>query len=190
MQTFLPVNSINTSPKYLDNIRLNKQITEALQIYDTLIGKNKGWINHPAVKMWRGYEDGLLMYAYECFTEWIKRGGNRKATIVKPENYNLPQWFGDERLHSSHRARLLLKGEIDLILWRLRKKLKTKDDRTKFLKSLEIKDLRVISYEETLQLNRILDKLDFPENKSDNFYARFGWSESPSTNYWWPHYGN
>jgi hypothetical protein len=33
-----------------------------------------GWENHPAVKMWKGYELALMEYGLEICKEWIKRG--------------------------------------------------------------------------------------------------------------------
>lgn len=186
MQTFLPVNSIALSPSYLDSIRLNKQITEAIQIHNTLTEKSKGWINHPAVKMWRGYENALLEYAYNCFEEWIKRGGKRSSPLIKPAVYELPPWLGDEKLHSSHRARLILKGEIDLLNIRIRYKFKKSIDKKNFLKSLEIKDLRTIDYSRVCSLHEQLDNLKFPKTQKENFYLKFKWKEKPSTEYWWP----
>lgn len=186
MQTFLPVNNLQQNAQYLDSLRLNKQITEALQIYDTLLGKSHGWINHPAVKMWRGYENALLKYAYYCFDEWIKRGGKRNTRLTPPSSYALPKWFGDERLHSSHRSRLLLKGEIDILTTRIRKKIRLAEDKKNFLKFLEIKDLRTISYERVLLLNQQLDELKFEKINRENFYLQFNWKEKPSNKYWWP----
>lgn len=60
MQTFLPVANFCESAKYLDKARLGKQRVEAMQILSTLSGASRGWINHPAVRMWRGiHTEGL-----------------------------------------------------------------------------------------------------------------------------------
>lgn len=62
MQTFLPYPSFTLSAICLDNKRLNKQILECDQILNALApGSTSGWRNHPAVKMWRGYEPALLL---------------------------------------------------------------------------------------------------------------------------------
>ena len=59
MQTFLPYPDFQKTAQCLDNKRLGKQRVEARQIISTLEGKSNGWRNHPAVKMWKGYEDCL-----------------------------------------------------------------------------------------------------------------------------------
>ena len=84
MQTFIPIATTNFSEiaKTLDNKRLNKQALEGWQILMTLTEldpdgndrKPKGWVNHPAVKMWRGYETALLHYIIAMCEEWRARG--------------------------------------------------------------------------------------------------------------------
>jgi len=87
----------------------------------------KGWVNHPAVKMWRGHESGLLNYIVEMVIEWKRRG--YKSTIADKamatydraidlglvwENgtTDLPDWMYEpiyDALASSHRVALLTK---------------------------------------------------------------------------------
>lgn len=76
MQTFLPYVNFYESAKCLDYRRLGKQRVQAKQIYDILTGntKSKAWSNHPATKMWSGYEDALALYYNEIVVEWIARG--------------------------------------------------------------------------------------------------------------------
>jgi len=74
MQTFLPFSSFWRSAKCLDNKRLGKQRVEAMQILTTLSGKNKAWKNHPAVKMWKGYENALAEYGIVICEEWRSHG--------------------------------------------------------------------------------------------------------------------
>ena len=75
------------------------------------------WENHPAVLMWRSYENSLLQYLSIICLTWRSLGYkdtiydwaiqiimNKKDIMVKD-----PHWLGDERLHSSHRAALLAK---------------------------------------------------------------------------------
>ena len=64
MQTFLPHSNFRKTARYLDYRRLGKQRVEAYQILNVLTGKSKGngWKNHPAVKMWKGYENALKLY--------------------------------------------------------------------------------------------------------------------------------
>lgn len=110
MQTFLPYSDFILSAKCLDYKRLGKQRVEAFQILKSL-RTNSGWINHPATKMWRGYECSLTLYMNEMIREWISRGYNNSMVIelVSHSNPPNPTWFGDERLHSSHRSNLLRK---------------------------------------------------------------------------------
>ena len=113
MQTFLPYPDLYKSVECLDNRRLGKQRVEAFQILKALRGETKGWVNHPATRMWEGYEPTLRMYLRACIKEWIKRGFNNTMEIPEIEElHDLPWWLGDNRLHSSHRANLLRKDPM------------------------------------------------------------------------------
>lgn len=113
MQTFLPYTDFKKCAEVLDYRRLGKQRVEAMQILMCLEKPNR-WKNHPAVKMWEGYETSLMVYTNEMIKEWIKRGYNNTMKIYDIEShlYDEPFWLGDERMHSSHRANLLRK-DID-----------------------------------------------------------------------------
>ena len=74
MQTFLPYSSFIESVRCLDRQRLGKQRVEALQILNALNGKSKGWTDHPATIVWRGYEEALCLYKDLCIQEWMQRG--------------------------------------------------------------------------------------------------------------------
>ena len=113
MQTFLPDRNFTKSAYYLDNKRLGKQRVECLQILKALTNPTYGWQNHPATKMWRGYEHALAEYAIEICDEWIGRGykDTCREKIVDilmtlPFKDTKPAWLGDEKLHASHRANL------------------------------------------------------------------------------------
>lgn len=111
MQTFLPSPSFEMCSKLLDYRRLGKQRCEAVQILDTL-QNGGGWRHHPAVKMWRGYEPALHYYKDCMIREWIARGYNNNMELTTPRTLSgieLPWWIGLEKLHSSHRGRLLFK---------------------------------------------------------------------------------
>ena len=113
MQTFLPYSEFWLSLYCLDNKRLGKQRVEARQIWRTLRGENLGWRHHPAVKMWRGYENALATYYNISLRIWEAKGFcNSMERIEKATGPALamPHWLGDERLHSSHRANLLRKN--------------------------------------------------------------------------------
>ena len=86
------------------------------QIIRTLDGVTQGWRNHPAVRMWRGYEPMLLVYGLAMCDEWDRRGN--ADTVREKLRVHLrgsaapllaPPWLGDEALHASHRSNLLRK---------------------------------------------------------------------------------
>ena len=124
MQTFLPCPDYADSARCLDNKRLGKQRLECKQILLALgvaVGPHKpgkkGWKNHPAVRMWRGYEGSLVVYgACICF-EWRRRGflDNLGAEFVglycaMADGPTVkPPWIGLEAIHASHRSNLLRK---------------------------------------------------------------------------------
>lgn len=141
MQTFLPYPDFSKSAQVLDNKRLGKQRVEAAQILDVLeqpleafvtlpltgtsywqpileAEKNRytkvrprAWSNHPAVLMWKGYEEALANYMRACVLEWEARGYKNNLNYhFWDGNISFPPWLGDDRLHSSHRAALLLKN--------------------------------------------------------------------------------
>lgn len=113
MQTFLPYISYHETAKCLDWRRLGKQRSEAKIILNILLTRTakKGWRNHPAIKMWRGYENSLKIYYNVIVKEWIRRGykNNMDLEIVDFFGLQHPPWLGDERFHSSHRSNLLRK---------------------------------------------------------------------------------
>jgi hypothetical protein len=134
MQTFLPYATTDflKIAESLDNKRLNKQALEGWQILLTLTsldpeGNNrtpKGWVNHPAVKMWRGSEAMLYTYILAMTYEWVSRG--YKTTIGDKATSTLevaeergrvgrrqPVWMLSQdkydAIASSHRKALLCK---------------------------------------------------------------------------------
>lgn len=117
MQTFLPYADFDKSAQCLDYRRLGKQRVECKQILQVLLNEtdSKAWVNHPATRMWRGYEGALALYGFAICSEWIKRGYNDSLL-----NYfelrtvllnGLPKWVGDEKFHSAHRSNLLRKDK-------------------------------------------------------------------------------
>jgi hypothetical protein len=123
----------------LDKRRLGKQRVEAWQIIKVLeeydktgeVGK-KGWVNHPATKMWMGYTNALKVYFNLCVKEWIRRGcvNNLALYDVDEEKYRIvpckfdgvhcefleefdeycfPPWFSFPPFVLAHRAALLRK---------------------------------------------------------------------------------
>lgn len=110
MQTFLPVPSFEESARILDYRRLGKQRVEAKQILDALTGRSKGWVNHPATLMWKGYEDALAQYMTVCIDEWIRRGYKNTMATCRVLYPVLPPWVGDLAFHAAHRSNLLRKA--------------------------------------------------------------------------------
>jgi hypothetical protein len=111
MQTFLPYPNFEQSARCLDDRRLGKQRVEALQILRALTVPGYGWQHHPAVHMWRGYEDALRLYMNACIAEWVRRGYNNTMSPVpaREEPATMPPWLGDPDFHAAHRSNLLRK---------------------------------------------------------------------------------
>lgn len=111
MQTFLPYPQYDLSAVALDRLRLGKQRVETYQILRTLTGQSDGWRNHPAVKMWVGYVPALAAYGVAMCDEWIKRGykDTLKPKIMAFGPGGPDPWWLNGPIHSSHRARLLMK---------------------------------------------------------------------------------
>lgn len=133
MQVFLPSTNFVEVAACLDRQRLNKQALEAWQIMMVNVGLDpvgnnrvaKGWVNHPAVKMWRGHEFALLDYIGAMVGEWKQRGyqstiyDKANATFYAAAKLNrvgtvpyYPSWFAayGEAVASSHRTALLVKN--------------------------------------------------------------------------------
>ncbi len=112
MQTFLPYPDFVASAKCLDWRRLGKQRVEAYQIVNVLTKGGIGWKNHPAVRMWRGYEDFLKLYVNAMIREWICRGYKNNMTMYMEKDIkslDIPEWHGNSDFHASHRSNLLRK---------------------------------------------------------------------------------
>lgn len=117
MQTFLPYADFDASAAVLDDRRLGKQRVEAYQILRALLGESRGWVHHPAVKMWAGHEAALVDYTVACCREWRRRGfadtveGKTRLLALRHHlsSAGAPSWLGDPALHRSHRSNLLRK---------------------------------------------------------------------------------
>lgn len=118
MQTFLPYASYQETAQCLDYRRLGKQRVETLQILRALNGDSKGWVNHPATRMWRGHRVHLISYGIAICDEWIRRGYRDTCgakilshldAAYRAQEYDMPHWLGYEPLHASHRSNLLRK---------------------------------------------------------------------------------
>jgi len=113
MQTFLPYACFIKSARCLDDKRLGKQRVEALQILKALRGayaKTGAWENHPATKMWRGYEAALGQYKNAMIEEWVTRGFKNTMILEPKQRCEHPRWLGYAALHESHQSNLLRKN--------------------------------------------------------------------------------
>ena len=131
MQTFLPYSDFKLSARCLDKKRCFCQLKEAKQILCQLRASNlpKQWQeskdylnqrykNHPAVKMWVGYEE-LLKYYYNIFLECCLEKHRINTTMIKlnvkeddfPNLVKSPFWLHKEQFHRSHRSRLIAKDK-------------------------------------------------------------------------------
>lgn len=127
MQTFLPYADFAESAKALDPKRLGKQRVETIQIVRALTRENYGWRHHPAVLMWRGYEEALGRYGLTMVDEWTALGfADTCAATIRADLAQagirrirrqgtlstagaLPPWLGNEALHRSYRSALIRK---------------------------------------------------------------------------------
>ena len=127
MQTFTPHSNFVESLRALDLKRLGKQRVEVVQIVRALTVPGYAWSSHPAVLMWKGYEEALGRYGLTACEVWTERGFGdscaatitadlRAAGIAKIGSYEelaasdaLPPWLFDEAVQLSHRSSLLRK---------------------------------------------------------------------------------
>jgi len=127
MQTFLPSSDFLESAQALDHKRLGKQRVECLQVLRGLTVEGYGWRHHPAVLMWKGFEEALGRYAFSCCEVWVEAGfGDTCAASIGAELASvgithvrtqpelaavgaLPPWLGTEAFHRSHRSALVRK---------------------------------------------------------------------------------
>jgi Pyrimidine dimer DNA glycosylase len=127
MQTFTPYSDFEESLRTLDLKRLGKQRVEVIQIVRALTVPGYAWSSHPAVLMWKGYEEALGRYGLTSCEVWTERGFGdscaatiaadlRAAGIAEIRSYKelaandaLPPWLFDEAVQLSHRSSLLRK---------------------------------------------------------------------------------
>jgi hypothetical protein len=108
----------------LDDLRLGKQRVETMQVLRALVYPTyRGWKNHPATRMWRGFTEALVAYGLEVCAEWSRRGradavrdallaftGGAVPDVRALRRHGaLPPWLGWEPVHVSHRSALVRK---------------------------------------------------------------------------------
>jgi hypothetical protein len=128
VQTFLPYADFARTARALDARRLGKQRVEAIQVLRGLTVPGYGWRRHPAVRMWTGYEEGLVRYGLEVCRVWCESGrqdtcaGTLLTDLVRRTGVSsvrsqpelagageLPPWLGRPDFHRSHRSALVTK---------------------------------------------------------------------------------
>jgi len=128
MQTFITDSAeVGYGLQYLDRKRLVKQLLETRQIMAALAGQTKGWVNHPATKMWRGKEDLLWDYGWQNAVEMHVRGYKWENNFNQlAQSYGLVEElrdtsgrFGDEynKIVYTHRGRLFEKDPEYYAQW-------------------------------------------------------------------------
>ena len=195
MNTFLPFSDFNESAKVLDDARLRKQAVEAWSILETNLGVSGAWSHHPAVLMWQGSERRLCDYGLAMVEEcgkrqfsirlWDKFNEVREFLVFNCCNSQAPFWLGDERLHRSHRSRLLFKGRLDAVCYSIRRFLKLTSindwlsERGYPLKNV-LKHCHILELERFAQLNNI--------PVEPNHYHQYKWQlyENDEEPYFWP----
>jgi Pyrimidine dimer DNA glycosylase len=176
MQVFVPCSNYAESVKALDASRINKQILEATQLLDIMFnvptksGKpRKGWLNHPALIAWQKNPGALIRYTWECVNESERRGYKTSTYVEKLNSYPScdsapPIWFGNEQVHSSHRARLLQKGWEQM--------LHAEMDQTKILGAIKtIEWYKAFNWKEMQDENLMNTEYLWPHNISDHEYS-------------------
>ena len=117
MQTFLPYADFQQIADCLDFSRLRAMLREPQQALDTLLMNptrkgtpRKGYIHHPLLNLWRGYEDALRLYINVMRKKWVSIGRNSNVPLFDlPTSVRMPPWIGNEDFHSRHRSQLYYK---------------------------------------------------------------------------------
>lgn len=127
MQTFVPFVDFVESARALDAKRLGKQRVEVIQIVRALTVPGYAWKSHPAVLMWKGYEEALGRYGLAMCDVWLELGfgdtcaGTIEADLatfglprIRPEAElrdagALPPWLFDDAVRESHQSALVRK---------------------------------------------------------------------------------
>jgi hypothetical protein len=128
MQTFLPYADFRRCAAVLDERRLGKQRVEVLQILRAGARTTGGWVNHPAVLMWRGHAEALTRYGLDISARWCSLGHADTCVTKITDDFRalyggstvrtqrelrlagvLPAWLGHRPLHRSHQSALVRK---------------------------------------------------------------------------------
>lgn len=177
MQTFILSTNISQSAMWLDNQRLNKQVTEAMQIYRANFENGAKQGNPYAYTMWLNHPSLLIEYGAIHYREWQRRlkvglrGGKMihksgdefirlgDCLEVQPREDINPAWLTEE-FASDHRSVIL--GKIN--------------------EAVDIADLdtsKLIHIYPVDELRKAKEKLE-RALKVAEWYHQFNWSEQPA----------
>jgi hypothetical protein len=127
MQTFTPYSDFEATARALDTKRLGKQRVEVIQIVRALTVPGYAWSSHPAVLMWKGYEEALGRYGLTMCEVWTERGFGDTCAVTIIQDLRtfgidsirhvgelaaagaLPSWLLDPELLRSHQSALVRK---------------------------------------------------------------------------------
>ena len=193
MQTFLAYPDYEKSVKILDNSRLIKQCVETQQILNAIINKS-GWKFHPASRMFKNNTNSLVNYGLAACVEVKNRGFKWQKNYEKIISFydetksdDSPDWLGDQKVHNSHKSRLLCKGEIDRLCLAIKKHLKIRSINA-WLKNNPLfkKEKNYLKFSDIKLLNDFIEqnKIDLSDFK--NFYKQYDWNVSMEREYVWP----
>ena len=175
MQVFMPYPDLKASVCCLDPKRLGNQIYREAK---TLI--SGGWPNHPAAKIWKGYEHALADYCLLGLEELTRRGRDyvRWYKFFGDIYYNSPDTgfppiIGYEPFHSGHRAALLAKGWADVMF----EKYKGKTEPLRGYSYITFPERRK---DWTLDHYKLISGFQNSEELlRESWYSKFGWTEKP-----------
>lgn len=95
-----------------------------------VLPEDRGYMSHSATRMWRGHETALALFGISNCVEWASRFGHDLRHGKGAETFgdmvswygwlvdngnddSMPDWWGDDRVHSRYRAHLLYKDALD-----------------------------------------------------------------------------
>lgn len=97
MNTFLISNNFQETAAILDNKRLFKQVVEGSQLISVFLRRlsilndgKKGWLNHPALNIWKDknnqiYIYQLINYVDQMYFEWTINREYQSSWLIKKE---------------------------------------------------------------------------------------------------------
>lgn len=128
MITWMTKSTFSATSRDLDKARLKLQMKQVCTAFDILTGLKPDHprAEHPAVKMWSGYEYALGVYGMMLGMEWsfhrgfaeaeefwyLYRGIKEVKKTDKTFIYEPPPWLGDTAVMASHRSNLARRDAV------------------------------------------------------------------------------